>query len=306
MENANDDSNNDTSTECALSVEYKLLVNPNHDQEISSTAQILENNMTPSQDSTCVVQTQDVIGKCTKVGDNLNCEAETNNNDSGEFPCCECIPGSEDIQNGEVEEDISITPSKPLPGTPAPSEDNINNSNQVSENEQKSDKNTNNVTLLNGWNHEDLSPSDTSKCLNKVGTSSPTTNTEADDTNNACSLALLNNIHAKNASTDLVDPGTSPRRGVLNDSVAFTTPTTTDLVDNTECQSPNSPNLDHYSSLFKKCSNYKKLPNEYVNHNIRRNKLLFNWISPECVQLEWNILDQVSPADWIGLYHLGK
>lgn len=90
------------------------------------------------------------------------------------------------------------------------------------------------------------------------------------DTDNACSLALLHDL-----STE-------------------------------EIEMPCTYNVQQYFQLFKKCSNYKKLPNEYVNHNIRRNRLLVSWTSHNCIHLEWNIVDEVSDHDWIGLYRLGK
>ncbi|KAL1463679.1 hypothetical protein WDU94_015412 [Cyamophila willieti] len=101
------------------------------------------------------------------------------------------------------------------------------------------------------------------------------------DEDNACSLVLLNNVDTDTHDDSNIDD------------------------DDDECMY-NVEKYSQYNELFKKCSNYKKPPNEYVNHNIRRNKLRVRWTSNHCAHLEWNIVDQVSPQDWIGLYELGK
>lgn len=290
MEDLNDDNNNETSVQCTVSNNHKYLVKTiahglhyESEPSISSEDQLVEDNMTPGQEpvSSWVPHVNgESIGKCCKSnGKSENesdflAESETNNNNSGPFSCCDysvsSISSSPTTVNNNVKPEeisnINVTEEKAV--------------STIALYEHKQDdsiRNSNIENFTNGDESEKLPHNKTTLPTQDLSVCSNDEHPEniQSDADNACSLALLHDIHSLVQSC----------QQDLSSACAYTE----------EC-----------CTLFKKCSNYKKLPNEYVNHNIRRNRLLVDWMSHNCVHLEWNIVDEVSDKDWIGLYRLGK
>ncbi|KAI5751773.1 hypothetical protein M8J77_010728 [Diaphorina citri] len=301
VENINDDNNNDTTVQCAISIQHKHLVKSNaldwrqyaQEQPDSRQDQILQNNMTPGQEPTSSNQTWvthingEDIAKTTNSNvdldisdENFLCEVESNNNENGQFPCCDSTRSDSESAPIAVNDTVDLVETKVIDAS----------ENSISETVQKAVENfncaSNNNAVNSSGTKEDnddfelISIETACSSHAKLSNSDHSKYPESSDADNACSLALLNDLHS------LVER----KQDLSYEDVLL----------------PNTYNLDQYSKLFKKCSNYKKLPNEYVNHNIKRNKLLVNWMSHNCVHIEWNIVDQVSDQDWIGLYRLGK